>query len=250
MDPFEMRLRDRMIQLDRAAPSASPPVLSSQPTVMPGPSAPPRTRSTGATVRTRSMTASLVGALVVAAVIGIGGWYLTPTAPSLAPGGPRTARAIDWDSGSVRLTADSVRIVTNTHTYAAADITRVAPPDSYRCAEAVGDCISVTSDGSHSDTYRTLELEWREAGVDMRLHFYLAANDRTWWVTQIRTRDGRPAGHEDWLAWTGRFMETPLGKAWHGDLDLVDGVGQYHADDGLTPTGELHLRGMALSAFE
>ena len=111
MDPFEMRLRDRMIQLDRAAPSASPPVLSSQPTVMPGPSAPPRTRWIGPTFRTRSMTASLVGALVVAAVIGIGGWYLTPAAPSLAPGGPRTAHAIDWDSGSVRLTADSVRIV-------------------------------------------------------------------------------------------------------------------------------------------
>jgi hypothetical protein len=258
MDPFDRRFQDRLGRLDRAAPNGLPPNLGASLTAAQRPAA-VDPRLTIGTSGMRPVVASLAAGIMAITAVAVGTWYLTRTAPDPGAVGSKGS-AIDWDSGAVHLTADGLRIVTTNHTFTAAGITRVAPPDSFACAETVGDCISIVSDGTTSRTYRTLELSWREAGREMRLTFYLAADDRTWWVSEIRTRDGRPLGHEDWLTWGGlppyglpipggKLLETPLGSAWTGDLDLVDGVGTHHLSDGLTPTGELHIEGMTLRAF-
>lgn len=44
------------------------------------------------------------------------------------------------------------------------------------------------------------------------------------------------------------LFRSPLGEAWSGDLDLVDGVGQAAGDEPVS--GELHITGMRLSAFD
>jgi hypothetical protein len=193
--------------------------------------------------RLRGIGAALAAGAAVAvfvAVIGFAGWYVTrpgPGAagaasnPSVAPtasvGSSRANPAIDWNSGLVHLTAANLRIVTAGRIFTA----------------------NGTSPSIHSDPgdprYRTLEVIWPEGGVEMRLFIYLAANDTHWWATEIRTYDGLAQG--DWLAWYGRFFETPLGGAWSGDLDLTNGVGR---NNGRGPvTGDLHIGGMQLTAF-
>jgi hypothetical protein len=256
MDPFDLRLRDRLVRLDRAAPDGYPPLVGASLTGLQRRAAVGPRAATGRS-HAGSFVASLAAATIAVALVAAGAWFLTRTTPDLAVGGA-DGPAIDWDSGAVHLTADGLRIVTADHVFTAAGITRVAPPDSFACAETVGDCVSIVSDGSKSQTYRTLEMIWREVGREMRLFIYLAADERTWWVTEIRTYDGRPLGSQDWLTWGGfsglpfpggKLLETPLGTAWSGDLDLVDGVGWHHISDGLIPTGELHIEGMTLRAF-
>jgi hypothetical protein len=151
--------------------------------------------------------------------------------------------AIDVDTGPVRLTAESFRIVTAWHEYTMAGITTKGTPlDYFACDYEADDCISAHSAG-------TLELIWCEAGEQQRLFIYLDSDETTWWATEVRTYDGRPDRNEDWLSWHGRFFETPLGQPWQGDLHLTDGKGAHHLSDGLTPTGELHIEGMTLEAF-
>jgi hypothetical protein len=249
MDAFELRLRERLSRLDAAAPAPWPPAVGS-----PSPVVRTRIATSDATRpqrRSSLAVTSLAAVFVMVLLVGAGIWYARPTDPTVAGASrPAAGPAIEWDSGSVRLTADSLRIVTAWHTYTMRGITKVAPPDSFKCAETTEDCVYINSDGSRSDSYRTLELEWREVGHEQRLYIYLAADDTKWWATEIRVRDGRPLGDEDWLAWKGHFFETPLGQTWRGDLDLTDGKGWPHLSDGLVPTGDLHIHGMTLKAFD
>ena len=149
---------------------------------------------------------------------------------------------IDWDSGEVLLIADSLRIVTASHTFTGAGISRRAPANSFACV-TTGDCIDIHS--GRSSKSATLELQWMEAGVEMKVNLYFALGAAKWWVTEIRTYDGRKSG--DWLEWQGHWFETPVGGTWSGDLDLTNGKGNYHRSDGLTPTGDLHISGMRLT---
>jgi hypothetical protein len=54
----------------------------------------------------------------------------------------------------------------------------------------------------------------------------------------MRTYDGQPSG--DWLFYNGIFFSTPIGQAFHGDVDLTNAT-----DDRFR--GELHLHGATLS---
>lgn len=114
------------------------------------------------------------------------------------------AAEIDWraDSGRVRLKAADLAIAANDKIL------------------TVGDA-DVTVHGDRGDLlYWTLEAEWREQGVPMRLFIYFTSDGTDWWATSIRTYDGTERG--DWVEYRGEFFRTPLGKPFAGDLFLTD----------------------------
>lgn len=85
-------------------------------------------------------------------------------------------------------------------------------------------------------TYWTLEVEWREHDRVMRLNLYFAADGRDWWVSEIRTYDGRDPA--DWIYYKGVFFKRPLGQAFAGDVDL---------SSSLPFPGRLVFRGLQLA---
>ncbi|MDP2290375.1 MAG: hypothetical protein Q8M22_04260 [Actinomycetota bacterium] len=72
----------------------------------------------------------------------------------------------------------------------------------------------------HSDpnpTFHTLEIQWREHGVEMRLYFYFSRDETSWKVDEIRVYDGRPQG--EWVAIPGVVdLGAEIGVAASGDL--------------------------------
>ena len=95
--------------------------------------------------------------------------------------------------------------------------------------------------GDYGDAERTtLELTWIEHDVEMRLYIYFKSDGVKWWSEELRTYDGNPQG--DWITYTGRFFEAPLGQAFLGDLAL-------ETPAGTTPAGALHIENLRLQAF-
>ena len=110
--------------------------------------------------------------------------------------------------------------------------------------EVAGRAFSPPADAAvHSDpgssTYRTLEMSWHDAAVEMRLYVYFAADDASWWVSAVRTYDGTAPG--DWIYYVTPRIGAALGQTWAGDVDVV-GVG-------LHGIGRLRMSGLRLSAF-
>lgn len=110
--------------------------------------------------------------------------------------------------------------------------------------EVAGRAFSPPADAAvHSDpgssTYRTLEMSWHDAAVEMRLYVYFAADDGSWWVSAVRTYDGNTPG--DWIYYLTPNIRASLGQAWTGDVDVL-GVG-------LHGIGRLRMGGLRLGAF-
>ncbi len=86
----------------------------------------------------------------------------------------------------------------------------------------------------------SLEAEWYQHDVRMRLHMNFQADSYEWWCREIRTYDGSEQG--GWIYYKGDFFRMPLGSAWEGDFEL----------EGTTANGMpavLTLEGMRLKAF-
>lgn len=95
----------------------------------------------------------------------------------------------------------------------------------------------------HSDpgdpTYTSLELRWEEHGREMRFFIYLYAPDATgWFSNEMRTYNNEAVS--DWLTYRGTFFLSPIGSAFHGDLDLTNSPSD-------ATRGELHLHGLTLT---
>jgi hypothetical protein len=115
------------------------------------------------------------------------------------PARPSDAQRYNWQTDVVSLQAETFAIT--------------AGGKSFHGVEP----IDLKSDPG-TTTYETLELVWREHGVEMRLNIYFAADASDWWATEIRTYNGESPG--DWISYQGRFFETTLGGTYTGDLDL------------------------------
>lgn len=118
--------------------------------------------------------------------------------------GDGVGERIDWqtDSGRVRLVATAMAITANQTVFTAADA-------------------NVTVHGDPGDgLYWTLEAEWFENGLPMRLYMYFTSDGTDWWVTSIRTYDGTDRG--EWVIYEGEFFRSPLGEPFAGNLDLTD----------------------------
>ena len=96
----------------------------------------------------------------------------------------------------------------------------------------------------HSDpgtpTYRTLEMQWQEQGVEQRMYIYFAADDVNWWVNEIRTRDGGSPAEWVYFPHTTQ-IGAALGGSYVGSVDL--------SSDGGNADGQLRMTNMRLTAF-
>jgi hypothetical protein len=170
--------------------------------------------------RSRPALAAVVSlAAAVALVVGV---------VAIAPGGngvyiagqPGSPSAVRFATPQVRLAADSLQIDAGGQHFSAG-----------------GSTVVVNSDPGTPDKYTTLELTWKERGVEMRLNIYFASEGLRWWANEIRTYNGKSPG--DWIEYTGTFFRTPLGRAFAGNVDL-------RADDG---HGRLRLTNLRLQPF-
>lgn len=99
----------------------------------------------------------------------------------------RQGPSIAWDTGCVRLAADAIRILVG------------------------GAVLTVRGDlALHSDpgdeSCRTLEAVWQESGTEQRVSVYLEADADDWWVSELRTYDGRPV--PDRITYPGRSSDA------------------------------------------
>jgi hypothetical protein len=167
----------------------------------------------------------VIGALVAGLLTAPGvGRMVGPMAG--AGGDDDAGPPIDWDSGSVRLQADSLRVE--------AIGTFRGQPDT---VDGVA-VIEIESDPA-SPTSRTLEVDWQEQGVPMRLVIDFAADEAHWWVTRMFTYDGSRDGR--WIDYPGVRFRTPLGESFVGRVE-VTGTGTF-------APGTLRIEGMRLTAF-
>ena len=176
-----------------------------------------RRRVLGATIAAIS-----VGAIAVAvlAVVGVGGntTHVTTKNPPVANQGG---------------TGNPVHFHTSLVDFSASDFTITANGKVFTTA---GSHVSLNSDPG-DPTYWTLELGWTEHGVRMLTNFYFASDGHSWWVTEIRTYNGKPNG--DWIEYMGNRFKTPLGSAFTGNVDLMP------SDH--TPGASFHLGGLRIT---
>ena len=70
-------------------------------------------------------------------------------------------------------------------------------------------------------TYATLELSWQQHQVPMNVNVYFAADATNWWVSEMRTYNGKSATDADWVTFAGDRFRTPAGGTYTGDVDLT-----------------------------
>lgn len=103
-------------------------------------------------------------------------------------------QSINWRTPYAFLTANSMAITANGKVFRGI-------PDP-------GTVVSVHSDPGNTN-YTTLEVTWKELGVEMRVFIYFAAREiqtvngpsRVWYISEIRTYNGMTQG--DWLYYSG-----------------------------------------------
>ena len=126
-----------------------------------------------------------------------------------------------------------------------ADTRRVAMSASAVTIEAGGvvftpvEPVTIHSDPGTWNEYTTLELEWPQHGVDMRLYIYFSSDGTDWWSNEIRTYDGSREG--EWITYTGEFFRSALGAPFSGNLNVAA------SDHGVD--AKLQITDLVLEAF-
>ena len=144
-----------------------------------------------------------------------------PRDVTVSVGAPPAAPPLRFSTLQVDFSADSMQISAQGQTFTAADAT-----------------VEVSSDPGTRNEYTTLELEWRERNVPMRLYIYFRSDGDSWWANEIRTYNGDVSG--DWNTYTGTQFRTRLGSSFEGDIEL-NGYGDWG--------GALRLSNLRLQAF-
>lgn len=108
---------------------------------------------------------------------------------------------IEWITQRVQLRARDLQIRVNGETLGQA-----------------GAQLKVSSDPGNL-RYWSLEATWQERGREMRAFFYFRADNKEWWVDEIRTYDGSAEG--DWVYYYGDYFRRPLGTDFEGDVTLA-----------------------------
>lgn len=160
-------------------------------------------------------------AVILVLVVGALAVLRTGWGPATTGNGGASA-AFTWGTQMATLAADRLTVDAGGRTF-------VAPED-----------VDYIISDPGSARYRTLELAWHEAGMEMRLNVYFGADATSWWIQHLRTYDGQDPG--DWIYYPGPSFRTPLGHRYSGNVDLY-GLGG-------GGVGRLRIDGMTLSAFE
>jgi hypothetical protein len=175
---------------------------------------------------TRGKFLLATGAAALALVAGLSVMNLKATKPIEAP--PATQpnddnndnnnsnKALEFVSDGASLKADEIVIDVNGKKF--------SPGNAGRTLQVGGD--------PGNSEYSTLELSWKEHGVDMRLYFYTKSDGKDYWIAEIRTYDGleiplSPANSgpdrlDDQLSVdgtsAGEYFKAPLGQSFKGDF--------------------------------
>lgn len=168
------------------------------------------------------LASGALAALAIVMVVVLGSLvvlYALNAPTDLGPGGG--SKAISWQTDVASLEADSIAIEAGGQSFSAST-----------------DRLSVRSDPGGA-SHRTLEISWRENGVEMRLNLYFEADATHWWVSELRTYDGRPRG--EWITYQGPLFRTERGGSHTGDVELIGRNGR--------GPGRLHIEGLRLTAF-
>ena len=136
---------------------------------------------------------------------------------------PEIENPVSWETDQVSLEAENFFVVAEGDTFYA-DVSN----------------IDVRSDPGDSE-YCTLELEWYEKGVEMRLFMYFVADGEKWWSDEMRTYDGEV--DEDWIYYTGEFFKSDLGTPYTGSVEFGD-------DSTGGVKGKIHFDDLTLKAFK
>lgn len=137
--------------------------------------------------------------------------------------GAQTTNPVSWSTNYVTLTADDFYIeVEGKRFYGRPDLSK----------------ISVKSNPG-KPSYTTLETEWTEGSIPMRLYIYFANDGINWWATEIRTYNGQVPG--DWVIYndSSPYFMTSLKGEFSGDILLI-------SDSGF---GSLYFKNLKLKAF-
>jgi hypothetical protein len=110
-----------------------------------------------------------------------------------------------WEVGGVRLTAAAIRITAG----------GVEIPVPRRAGELQ---LSLSSDPG-DERYRTLEATWFANGKEQRLNVYFAADQISWWVSELRTYDDR-LPQPEWITYRGPLFRTPIGGTFRANVSL------------------------------
>lgn len=145
------------------------------------------------------LASAAAAVLVVGGAVAVEQGVIGRTEPA-APGAGEVepARPISLGTPQVQLDAESITVSVNGREF-----------------QPIGDDVEVSSDPGTA-SYTTLELTWFEDGVEMRINLYFAADATHWWVTEMRTYDGRSPG--EWITQEGVGYRTPRGQAYEGEL--------------------------------
>jgi hypothetical protein len=215
-EPTDVALERRVATFLRAeAPAVAPPGLldGALRQLDATPARPARPRLAGVLRSPEWLGLGLMAAFVVAAVVGV--VALGGGSAGQAGAGPGAGSAPDYDG--IRFQANGLVIDAGGQRFTLDPATA-----------------TVHSDPGNA-TFRTLEWTWTQHGVGMRLNLYFASDGDRWWVSEVRTYDGRQPG--EWLTATGRFFERPVGSAFDGPVDMTlpvakagTGVGRLRVD--------------------
>jgi len=170
--------------------------------------------------RARSAVAAIVATAAAAALV-VGVAAMTSGGNGVAVGGqPGVPAPLSFATKQVQFATDGMRIDAGGHEFTAA-----------------GSTVDVHSDPGTPNRYTTLELEWPEGGVGMRLYIYFTSDGHDWWANEMRTYNGKAQG--DWIEYRDTYFRAPLGHAFTGNVDVASTDGQ----------GRLRLSNLRLQAF-
>jgi hypothetical protein len=133
-----------------------------------------------------------------------------------------TLNKVSWKTGVVSLEADNFYLIADRQTF-------------YGDVETT----EIHSDPGDADSC-TLEIEWQENGVEMRLYLYFESDGVDWWSDEFRTYNGREDG--DWIYYTGEFFKSRLGTAFMGDFERESNPNNDYS-------GKVHFDNLKLQAF-
>jgi len=159
--------------------------------------------------------------VAAAALVVVGLVVLSNRGGSEAPAAGGGTAAFSWTTSRVVFTSNTFTIDVGGQRYS-----------------PTGVHVDVNTDPGDA-TYATLELSWQEHGVPMNVNIYFAADAANWWVTEMRTYNGKAPASADWVTFMGDQFRTPLGGTYSGDVDLTATEGGV--------TSHLQIGGMTLA---
>lgn len=166
--------------------------------------------------RRRALALVAAAALVVVGLV-----VLSNRGGNEAPAAGDGSAAFSWTTSRVVFTSNTFTIDVGGQRYS-----------------PIGVHVDVNTDPGDA-TYATLELSWQEHGVPMNVNVYFAADAANWWVTEMRTYNGKAPSAADWVTFMGDEFRTPLGGTYSGDVNLTATEGGV--------TSHLQIGGMTLA---